>query len=203
MGETKQNILLAAERLFFLHGIANVRLQQIADEAGISVGNLAYHYRNKEAIVEAVYEKMFGDFESLLAGYLKSPDLRDFDELFLACYHTFTENAFYLNNIWEINRNYEELRSRWQQFNQKMVVQIKKRIQFNLERGAFSHSPLLSQLDEVAQNLWLTSTFWISQQLLLGKKHNPTRYRKALWSLLTPYLTAAGTRELELILTEN
>lgn len=202
MGETKHNILLAAERLFFLHGIANVRLQQIADEAGISVGNLAYHYRNKEAIVEAVYDKMFHDFESLLTTYLKSPDLRDFDELFHACYQTFTENAFYLNNIWEINRNYEDLRGRWQQFNQKMLLQIRKRIQFNIERGTLSQSPLLAQLDEVAQNLWLTITFWISQQMLLGRKLSVNRYRKALWSQLTPYVTPIGQRELDAILTD-
>jgi AcrR family transcriptional regulator len=38
---TKQRIIEAAISLFNTNGIANVRLIQIADEAGISVGNLA------------------------------------------------------------------------------------------------------------------------------------------------------------------
>ena len=56
---TKQRILEAAVFLFNREGVANVRLQQIADETGISVGNLAYHFKNKEAIVSAVYEYLF------------------------------------------------------------------------------------------------------------------------------------------------
>lgn len=200
MMETKQKILLAAEGLFFQHGIANVRLQQIADEAGISVGNLAYHYKNKEAIVVAIYEKVFADFEQLLGAYLLAPGLQDFDQLFVGCYHVFTQNPFYLNNIWEINRNHPAIRKHWQGLNQKMISQIRKRLQFNIERGALVQSPLLAQLDDVAQNLWLTITFWISQQMLLGKKSTLPLYRKVLWSQLLPYVTTNGREELDQIL---
>ena len=41
---TKDKILIEARQLFYDEGITNVRLQQIADKTGISVGNLAYHY---------------------------------------------------------------------------------------------------------------------------------------------------------------
>ena len=41
---TKQKIVHASIKLFNENGVANVRLQQIADEIGISVGNLAYHF---------------------------------------------------------------------------------------------------------------------------------------------------------------
>ncbi|MEL7123903.1 MAG: TetR/AcrR family transcriptional regulator, partial [Bacteroidota bacterium] len=51
MKSTKQKILDAALKLFNQDGIVNVRLQHIADEAFVSVGNLAYHYSNKESIV--------------------------------------------------------------------------------------------------------------------------------------------------------
>lgn len=50
MATTKQRIILNAKKLFSQNGIANTRLQQIADETGISVGNLAYHFPNKEEI---------------------------------------------------------------------------------------------------------------------------------------------------------
>ncbi|MEO7308888.1 MAG: TetR family transcriptional regulator [Chitinophagaceae bacterium] len=39
--DTKQKILNASLHLFNENGISNTRLQQIADETGISVGNLA------------------------------------------------------------------------------------------------------------------------------------------------------------------
>ena len=43
---TKQKILDTSLELFNKNGISNVRLQQIADETGISLGNLAYHFNN-------------------------------------------------------------------------------------------------------------------------------------------------------------
>jgi AcrR family transcriptional regulator len=196
MTDTKQKIISSAEKLFFSQGIGNVRLQQIADDAGISVGNLAYHFKNKEAIVQAVYDKMFEEFSDILSSYLQTPDLSDFDHLFNICYHFFTNNAFYLNNIWEINRSYDEIRTRWEQVNTKMMAQIKKRIEFNGKRGILNAALLSNTLDDLVQTLWLTITFWMPQQLLLGKRNN-ILYRKALWNQLAPYLTNEGKKEFE------
>ena len=85
---TKQKILESAIRLFNWDDVANVRLQQIADETGISVGNLAYHFKNKEAIVTAIYEGLFDEFSQILSTYLTNPKLTDFD-LQMEQYHRF------------------------------------------------------------------------------------------------------------------
>lgn len=193
--DTKQRILHSAERLFFSQGIANVRLQQIADETGISVGNLAYHFRNKETIVLAVYDKMFEEFSSILSLYLQSPDLGDFDRLFSSCHSFFNSHAYYLNNVWEINRSYSDVRKRWEQVNLKMIAQLRKRLEFNIGRGVLQPPGKDLSLDDLAQNLWLTITFWIPQQLLLGRKSGLASYRKALWSQLIPHLTRQGEKE--------
>ena len=70
MTETKQRIIGVSETLFFEQGIANIRLQQIADAAEISVGNLAYHFKNKDAIVVAVYENLFSELSNILSQFL-------------------------------------------------------------------------------------------------------------------------------------
>lgn len=67
---TKDKIFEAAVNMFNEHGVANVRLQQIADESGISVGNLAYHFKNKDAIVSFVYDALFDEFSNILSDYL-------------------------------------------------------------------------------------------------------------------------------------
>jgi AcrR family transcriptional regulator len=198
--DTKQRILHSAEKLFFLQGIANVRLQQIADETGISVGNLAYHYKNKESIVMAVYDKMFDEFSAILSLYLQSPDLGDFDRLFTACHGFFTSHAYYLNNIWEVNRSYDEIKGRWEHINLKMIAQLKKRLEFNISRGTMMTPPLNQSLDDLAQNLWLSITFWIPQQMLLGRRSGLNHYRKALWSQLIPFLTRQGEKEFSTII---
>lgn len=196
MYDTKKRIIEAAEKLFFIQGIANVRLQQIADESGISVGNLAYHYKNKEAIVHAVYNKMFEEVPSVLSIYLKSPDLHDFELLFDSCHDFFTRNSFYLNNLWEINRSYEDIRQQWENFHNKMIAQIVKRIEFNMKRGALIAHISQKQVEEIAHSLWLTINYWISQQLLLSKKAPLADFKKVLWRQLYPYITEKGRTEI-------
>lgn len=57
--ETRNRILDAAVRLFNEHGTAAISTNHIAREAGVSPGNLYYHYRNKEEIIREILERMF------------------------------------------------------------------------------------------------------------------------------------------------
>lgn len=195
MSETKERIRTVAENLFFEHGIANTRLQLIADEAGISVGNLAYHFKNKEALVIYVYDHLFEEFNSILTTYLQNPDLTDFDRQFEALYKFFSQNSFYLNNIWEIERNFPDIKEKWQQLNQKILLQIKKRLEFNIKRGSLGLEPFPNAYEMLAQNLWMTLNSWLPQQILLKKRGGYPLYRKALWSQIYPFLTAKGQKE--------
>jgi AcrR family transcriptional regulator len=197
MSETKERIRNVAENLFFEHGIANTRLQLIADEAGISVGNLAYHFKNKEALVVYVYEHLFEEFNNILITYLQTPDLTDFDRQFEALYKFFSQNSFYLNNIWEIERNFPDIKEKWHQLNQKILLQIKKRLEFNTKRGVLAPEPYPNAYEMLAQNLWMTLNSWLPQQILLKRKASFPLYRKALWSQIYPFLTAKGRKEFE------
>ncbi|MBK8568077.1 MAG: helix-turn-helix transcriptional regulator [Saprospiraceae bacterium] len=63
---TKDKILDAAVRCFNRDGMVNVRLQHIGDEAEwMSVGNLAYHFRTKEHIVQAIWERLVAEQRGL------------------------------------------------------------------------------------------------------------------------------------------
>ncbi|HEY0299105.1 MAG TPA: TetR/AcrR family transcriptional regulator [Arachidicoccus sp.] len=200
MSDTKSRIIKISERLFFEYGIANVRLQQIADEVGISVGNLAYHYKNKEAIVKAVYEALLSELSDILSSYLVYPDLSDFDKQFSDLFSFLNENIFYINNIWEIERTYPEIKKEWAALNNKIQMQLKKRIKYNVQRDVLKPESYPSEHDLLAQSLFLSIDFWIPQQLLRGKPVNATLYKKALWSLLYPHFTAKGKEEFDKII---
>ena len=53
--ETKKRIYECAFRLFVDKGFANVKVQDIAVEAGISIGGLYHHYKSKEDILDYGY----------------------------------------------------------------------------------------------------------------------------------------------------
>lgn len=52
--DTKNRILACARKLFQERGYNDVSMRDIADAAGIQIGNLTYHYRRKEQLLEAL-----------------------------------------------------------------------------------------------------------------------------------------------------
>lgn len=65
--DRKTAILLAAEKLFALHGYDAVSLRQIADEAGVQLALLNYYYGQKHELFEAVFSHWKGTIDQRLA----------------------------------------------------------------------------------------------------------------------------------------
>ncbi len=57
--DTETQIKQAAKKIFLKKGLAGTRLQEIADEAGISRTALHYYFRNKEKLFETVWKDIF------------------------------------------------------------------------------------------------------------------------------------------------
>jgi AcrR family transcriptional regulator len=57
--KAKDKILDAALALFNAQGTGAVSTNHIAEAAGISPGNLYYHFRNKDEIIHALFEQQF------------------------------------------------------------------------------------------------------------------------------------------------
>ncbi len=61
----KDLILQTALELFNQQGSAKVTTNHIAQAAGISPGNLYYHFQNKPHIIREIYERMAADWEAV------------------------------------------------------------------------------------------------------------------------------------------
>ncbi len=58
---TKDKILEAARLLFIKHGLDGVKMQMVADEAGVNKGLLHYYYKTKEKIFTEVFNRVTGE----------------------------------------------------------------------------------------------------------------------------------------------
>lgn len=59
---TIKRILAAADHVFTNEGHASLSLRKVADEAGIAVGNLTYHFRTKNELLEAMLREALADY---------------------------------------------------------------------------------------------------------------------------------------------
>jgi len=64
--DTRHRILVASLLLFNEHGVPRTTINDIADEIDISPGNLHYHFRKKEEIVDALTAEFQADARKVL-----------------------------------------------------------------------------------------------------------------------------------------
>lgn len=69
--KTKTRILEIANELFYHNGFADTSIGDIVDKAEMSKGNLTYHFKNKQAILEGVVNRRLDGIDNLLEGMQK------------------------------------------------------------------------------------------------------------------------------------
>lgn len=192
---TKARIHQAAIRLFNANGLCNVRLQQIADETGISVGNLAYHYKNKEALIASVYEGLYEQLAGILAEYLHLPAFEDLDHQLARFYGFFEAYPFFLLDLFEVERILPPDQIYTQQYGQKIHLQLKQRLLHLKESGYLKPEPFSGIYEVLASNMWTSLIFWIPQRTVRRQNISERSFKDAFWCQVLPYLTEEGIKE--------
>lgn len=195
MGETdtKQKILDAAMLLFNENGISNVRLQQIADETGISVGNLAYHFNNKEAITESLITNLIASLQELLKQYGKYSSLNDLDHFFKEFYKLCNQYQFFNFDILEIKRNFPASYDLLQPLFNKIKLQLERRFEMYLQQRLLQNGINTKNL---AANTWLLMFFMPVEGKTNGRSTvSENQYRRRLWDYVMMHFNAKGNTE--------
>lgn len=192
---TKEKILKASLSLFNELGERHVTTNHIAAHLNISPGNLYYHYRNKQAIVFA----LFKDYEASVLEALAVPEGRDLtvaDKI--GCLQAVFEG------LWEyrfLHRDMEHLLSAdvqlheyYQKFFRVCLAAIEKIIQRLKQADILEISA--DQVPAMALNTWIIVTSWFSfLRCTMGvnelKGISPELVHSGIYQVLTlerPYL---------------
>lgn len=65
--KTKEHLMLAALETFYRKGIARTSLNEIAQAAGVTRGALYWHFKNKEDLFDALFQRICDDIENCIA----------------------------------------------------------------------------------------------------------------------------------------
>ncbi len=72
----RDRLIEAAKLMFYQQGVTGTTLADIAQQAQVPLGNIYYHFRTKEALVEAVIQAHLQGLQSLFAQLDRQPDPR-------------------------------------------------------------------------------------------------------------------------------
>lgn len=71
---TREQIVEAADRLFYQRGFEHTSFADIAEQVRISRGNFYHHFKSKDQILDAVIERRLQNTEAMLKGWEQSAD---------------------------------------------------------------------------------------------------------------------------------
>ena len=158
MTDTKTRILDTALNLFNRAGERNVTTNHIAEGLGISPGNLYYHYRNKAAIVAALFERYQEQIRDLLTVPEGPLTWQDKMRYFEGILESMWQARFLHRDLAHFLHQDAELRRRYKVF-----------VQDSLERGLVIYrglrdSGLIEASDEELRgllvNTWVLAASW-------------------------------------------
>ncbi|MCI8663038.1 MAG: TetR/AcrR family transcriptional regulator [Hungatella sp.] len=98
--DMKQTILDTARHLFTEKGFHGTSMRDIAAALNISVGNLTYHYKKKEELIEAIILKEHERYEKL-----KAPrSLKELNQFFLDVINQKNRRPYYFKHYVELSQ---------------------------------------------------------------------------------------------------
>jgi len=200
MKHTKPYILDRALKLFNRDGFVNVRLQHIADFAGISVGHLAYHFKHKDCIVEDLYDQLKEAQEKSLFEFKMAHLFEDINRQLRDIFNCQMHYLFFYLDTLEVLRAYSSIKEKHQQHIVWQIQQIEWMIHFNADRNTFKQPIHEDQYKQLAWLFWMTMDNWMYARQIKGLDHlNEDDFFKDLWSLLAPYLTEEANEEMKML----
>ena len=191
--QTRQRILDSALTMFNALGEPNVTTNHIADELEISPGNLYYHFRNKDDIIE----QLFARFEERMDTALAAPQgrLPELEDIWLQLHLVFEciwDYRFLHRGLVAILSRNRRLRLRFARILRRADEQAHTVMRGLLQAGIMRASK--DELAATATNVLVIATFWLNYAAARGDKDEHAAIRAGIvqvMMLLAPFLRDA------------
>jgi len=188
----KETILDTALTLFNKDGTANVSTNHIAETAGISPGNLYYHFRNKEEIIRELFQRLSDTWDKGLPfPQDRQPTLDDLKAIIETNYQIIWQYRFAYRELVALLRQDEELRANFLAVRQRGFDGFHELITAFSEAGVIYLPDEPQAINELQEVCWLISEFWLTNLEVNGRSVDKNEMQngvKLMLRVLQPYL---------------
>jgi len=194
--KTKEKILNHALLLFNIKGVADVSIRQIAKEAGISHGNLIYHYRSKSEIVQGIHQMLLEKAIELNENIDKSRF--DFSELFRATKDGFQvayEFRFLFMELLYIVKKDSTMLGIIKNVEYVRSAMYREVIQLSIENGLMKKESFQNQYNLLIDRIKIYSDHWLASAAIyddFDAKPDFNKYTLLFMDQFYMYLTDKG-----------
>lgn len=197
MNTTKQKILKESLKLYNKYGISNVSLRDIADAAKISVGNLQYHFKKREEIVELLYFQIVEKIDKV--SLIQENDLlKSLFTISTEIINIFFEYNFFLLDFTTITRKNKKIKEHYAELSKRREAEFIIIIDILIKNGLFRKEILKNEYKNLFKRIEVISNFWFSSILIQAEtlsKNSIKEYSLLINQSLYPYLTDLGKNQ--------
>lgn len=186
---TREKIIQQGIAYFNRQGYNSTSLFELAKEMGMSRGNLAYHFKDKDLLLQAIAEDMWQQMETERN---KSRQLPSFKNLHneIQLYYKFQKKYAFIFLDPHVLRH-PIIKTRFRELTQRTIEDNKATIAFSIKVGNMKPETLPGMYHNIAFITWMLTFFWLSQQVIRGEKSREDG-EKMIWSILLPHFTDKG-----------
>ena len=188
--QTKQRILDASLALFNAQGGPNVTTNHIADDLEISPGNLYYHFRNKDDIIEQIFVRFEERMDKALAAPAdRLPELEDVWLQLHLVFECISEYRFLYRDLVDILSRNRSLRLRFARILKRAAGSASDIMRGLVRSGAMRASA--AEVEATATNILVIATFWLNYASVRGDRDENTSIRLGIvqvMMLVAPFL---------------
>lgn len=182
---TRDRILATSLRLFNEEGEPHVTTVDIANEMEISPGNLYYHFKGKDALIEELYARFDVQMTEFLHAPIQQPlSIEDNWYYLYVLFDEIYQYRFIYRNLSDLLQRYPAIRKRF-----RRLLELKRRSALSIGtnmagQGVLDISP--DALQQVADSIALTLTWFMTyEELLLGEPPGPVLLHKGVYQVMT------------------
>ncbi|MGH7282679.1 MAG: TetR/AcrR family transcriptional regulator [Polyangiaceae bacterium] len=187
--ETSERVLDAAIRLFNRSGTAAVTTNHVAAELGMSPGNLYYHYRNKEDLVRAAFDRMNDEADDLWKAPF-GPVGIDVARLLEGNLRLFRSYAFFARELPSLLHADATLRRRYAKIVERRRGEVERALAWLCEMQMMK-DPGEEARARLVDACWVFSLFWLGYAQLTSEENiadQTKRGAKVVLEILKPHM---------------
>lgn len=204
MKNTKELILETSLNLFNTFGLSKVTLRAIAKEMGISQGNLNYHFKKREEIIEVLYFQLVEMMNTEIANMTNSQSVLqmifDSSKISMNCLYSY---RFFMRDLYIIMNENSKIHNHYTQLQEIRLVQFTQIFNGLIHQEIMRKEEFENEYKRLYVRMNILGDNWINAQELLNEEiEDPVKhYQLILFETIYPYLTEKGKLEFHKIIS--
>jgi len=201
--QTRRIILDAAVACFNERGAASVTSRQISEAAGISNGNMTYHFPTMESLAKELFDKMLAEITEVVAMDPVALSLEKYARMISQSAEFQRRYRFFYTDPLGVIERFPDLGRRYRSTLEVRFTQGRLMIEALQSCGSIREDVSADQVQTLLLTIWMTLTFWPTQEVILtatGVDLGGRDLVQHVMGVLSPYLTTQGSREMKEIL---